>query len=133
VGFNPILVDFDRQRADQPQSARVGEITPPRLRHSAATILLNHVGKDLREIQELLPHKNIAPPCAIPTSAMSRLARPPRRSAKLCSEVGDAFPRVIGLNVPNNGHLWQFDSVGKVIRYDHITDTAQMIRMANGE
>ncbi|MGB7789772.1 MAG: tyrosine-type recombinase/integrase [Terrimicrobiaceae bacterium] len=27
--------------------------------HSAATILLNHVGKDLREIQELLRHKNI--------------------------------------------------------------------------
>jgi site-specific recombinase XerD len=29
------------------------------LRHSAATILLNDVGKDLREIQELLRHKNI--------------------------------------------------------------------------
>jgi site-specific recombinase XerD len=29
------------------------------LRHSAATILLNHAGKDLREIQELLRHKNI--------------------------------------------------------------------------
>jgi integrase len=35
----------------------MGEITG--LRHSAATILLNHVGKDLREIQELLRHKNI--------------------------------------------------------------------------
>ena len=37
----------------------VGEITAHGLRHSAATILLNHVGKDLREIQELLrqyPH-----------------------------------------------------------------------------
>ncbi len=33
--------------------------SPPGLRHSAATILLNHVGKDLREIQELLRHKNI--------------------------------------------------------------------------
>jgi hypothetical protein len=29
------------------------------VRHSAATILLNQVGKDLREIQELLRHKNI--------------------------------------------------------------------------
>jgi integrase len=29
------------------------------LRHSAATILFNHMGKDLREIQELLRHKNI--------------------------------------------------------------------------
>jgi integrase/recombinase XerD len=37
----------------------VGEITVHGLRHSAATILLNHVGKDLREIQELLRHKNI--------------------------------------------------------------------------
>jgi site-specific recombinase XerD len=37
----------------------VREITAQGLRHSAATILLNHVGKDLREIQELLRHKNI--------------------------------------------------------------------------
>jgi site-specific recombinase XerD len=37
----------------------VGEITAYSLRHSAATILLNHMGKDLREIQELLRHKNI--------------------------------------------------------------------------
>ena len=37
----------------------VGEITAHGLRHSAATILLNHVRKDLREIQELLRHKNI--------------------------------------------------------------------------
>jgi integrase len=36
-----------------------GEITAHGLRHSAATILLNQVGKDLREIQELLRHKNI--------------------------------------------------------------------------
>ena len=37
----------------------VGEITAHGSRHSAATILLNHVGKDFREIQELLRHKNI--------------------------------------------------------------------------
>src|SRR6476660_1874728 len=37
----------------------VGEITAHGLRHSAVTILLNQVGKDLREIQELLHHKNI--------------------------------------------------------------------------
>jgi site-specific recombinase XerD len=37
----------------------VEEITAHGLRHSAATILLNHVGKDLQEIQELLRHKNI--------------------------------------------------------------------------
>ena len=36
-----------------------GEITAHGLRHSAATILLNHVRKDLREIQQLLRHKNI--------------------------------------------------------------------------
>ena len=36
-----------------------GEITAHGLRHSAATILLNHLGKDLLEIQELLRHKNI--------------------------------------------------------------------------
>jgi site-specific recombinase XerD len=28
------------------------------LRHSAATILLNHVGTDLREIQDFLRHKS---------------------------------------------------------------------------
>jgi ketosteroid isomerase-like protein len=31
---------------------------------------------------------------------------------------------------PNNGHLWQFNEAGKVVKYDHVTDTAQMIRMA---
>jgi ketosteroid isomerase-like protein len=34
---------------------------------------------------------------------------------------------------PNNGHLWRFNAAGKVIKYDHVTDTAQMIRMAKGE
>ena len=33
----------------------LGEFNP---RHGAATILLNQVGKDLREIQELLRHRN---------------------------------------------------------------------------
>jgi site-specific recombinase XerD len=41
------------------QSPRGGEITAHGLRHSAATILLDYAGKDLREIQELLRHKNI--------------------------------------------------------------------------
>jgi Phage integrase family. len=36
------------------------------LRHSAATIFVNHVEKGLREIQELLRHKNIRTPCAKP-------------------------------------------------------------------
>ena len=57
----------------------VGQITAHGLRHSAATILLNHVGKDLREIQELLRHKNIRTLCATPTSAMSRPGRRRRR------------------------------------------------------
>jgi ketosteroid isomerase-like protein len=34
---------------------------------------------------------------------------------------------------PNNGHLWQFNAAGKVVKYDHVTDTAQMIRMAKRE
>lgn len=34
---------------------------------------------------------------------------------------------------PNNGHLWQFNAAGKVVKFDHVTDTAQMIRMATGE
>lgn len=33
---------------------------------------------------------------------------------------------------PLNAHLWQFNSAGKVAKYDHITDTAQMWRLANG-
>jgi site-specific recombinase XerD len=37
----------------------VGEIAAHGLRRSGATILLNQVGKDLREFQELLRHKNI--------------------------------------------------------------------------
>jgi uncharacterized protein len=45
----------------------------------------------------------------------------------------EAINREKNYSFPNNGHLWQFNSAGKVTRYDHITDTAQMIRMAKGE
>ena len=41
-------------------AARVGEITAHGLRHRPATILCD-VGKDLREIQEFLPHKKLPP------------------------------------------------------------------------
>lgn len=34
---------------------------------------------------------------------------------------------------PNNGHLWQFNGAGKVVKFDHVTDTAQMARMAKGQ
>ena len=57
----------------------VGEITAHGLRHSAATILLNHLGKDLREIQELLRRRISALPCVIPTLATSRPGRRPGR------------------------------------------------------
>ena len=33
---------------------------------------------------------------------------------------------------PNEGHLWQFNSAGKAAKFDHVVDTAQMWRMANG-
>jgi ketosteroid isomerase-like protein len=33
---------------------------------------------------------------------------------------------------PIEGHLWQFNAAGKVVKYDHVVDTAQMWRMANG-
>lgn len=45
----------------------------------------------------------------------------------------EATARGKGYSFPNNGHLWQFNAAGKVIKYDHVTDTAQMIRMARGE
>lgn len=35
--------------------------------------------------------------------------------------------------IPNEGHLWTFTSKGKVIDYQHITDTAAHWRMANGQ
>jgi integrase len=57
----------------------VGEITGHGLRHSAATILLNQVGKGLREIQELLRHKNIRTTVRYTLSAMNRQGR--RREA----------------------------------------------------
>lgn len=36
-------------------------------------------------------------------------------------------------SIPNEGHLWQFNSAGKVVKYDHVTDTAVHWRMANGQ
>ena len=41
------------------RALEMGEITAHELRRSAAMILLSRVRKDLREIQELLRHKNI--------------------------------------------------------------------------
>ncbi len=35
-------------------------------------------------------------------------------------------------SIPNNGHLWQFNSPGKVVKFDHVTDTATHWRMAHG-
>jgi ketosteroid isomerase-like protein len=34
-------------------------------------------------------------------------------------------------NIPYEGHLWVFNSAGKVTKYQHVTDTAQHWRMAN--
>jgi ketosteroid isomerase-like protein len=34
---------------------------------------------------------------------------------------------------PLSGNLWQLNAAGEVVKYDHVTDTAQMIRMARGE
>jgi ketosteroid isomerase-like protein len=34
---------------------------------------------------------------------------------------------------PYEGHLWTFNSAGKVTKYQHITDTAQHWRLANGQ
>jgi site-specific recombinase XerD len=58
VAFN-LESDINLRLHSACRALGVGEITAHGLRHSAATILLNHVGKDLREIQELLRHKNI--------------------------------------------------------------------------
>ena len=44
----------------------------------------------------------------------------------------EATARGKSYTFPNHGHLWQFNDAGKVVKYDHVTDTAQMIRMANG-
>lgn len=36
-------------------------------------------------------------------------------------------------SIPNNGHLRQFNTAGQVVRYDPLTDTPQMTRMARAE
>jgi len=56
-------------------------------------------------------------------------------------ESGDKVFVLIGLDVttqgknysfPLEGHLWQFSAAGKVAEFDHVTDTAQMWRLAHG-
>jgi hypothetical protein len=34
---------------------------------------------------------------------------------------------------PYEGHLWFFNDAGKVVKYQHVTDTALHRRAANGE
>ena len=36
-------------------------------------------------------------------------------------------------SLPYEGHLWFFDAAGKVVKYQHITDTALHQRVAKGE
>jgi uncharacterized protein len=35
--------------------------------------------------------------------------------------------------IPNEGHLWKFGGDGRIVEYQHVTDTALHQRMANGE
>ena len=35
--------------------------------------------------------------------------------------------------IPNEGHLWRLGLDGKVVSYQHLTDTALHWRMANGQ
>ena len=37
----------------------------------------------------------------------------------------DASVQSKNYSFPNNGHLWQFNAAGKVVKYDHVTDTGQ--------
>ena len=36
----------------------------------------------------------------------------------------DATAQVKSYSFPNNGHLRQFNAAGKVVKFDHVTDTA---------
>ncbi|SRR6266542_28611 len=56
-------------------------------------------------------------------------------------ETGDKVLALIEMDItsqgmqylfPLEGHLWQFNSAGKVVKYDHVTDTALHWRMDNG-
>jgi hypothetical protein len=55
---------------------------------------------------------------------------------ELC-QTGESCPITYGVSAlppaRHNGHLWQFRAAGKVVKDDHVTDTAQMIRMAKGK
>ena len=35
--------------------------------------------------------------------------------------------------IPNEGHLWRFNSAGKAVKFDHMTDTLTHSKMARGE
>jgi site-specific recombinase XerD len=54
-----LLAAFNLRLRAAGRAIGVGKIVAHGLRQSAATILRNQLGKDLRQIQELLRHKNI--------------------------------------------------------------------------
>jgi hypothetical protein len=35
--------------------------------------------------------------------------------------------------IKNEGHLWRFDSSGKIAAFEHVTDTATHLAMTRGE
>ena len=51
---------FNRRLAAACRAARVPVITAHGLRHSAANLLLNERGRNIRELQELLGHRSLA-------------------------------------------------------------------------
>lgn len=59
-GAPPSNQAFNRRLAQACAAARVSQISAHGLRHSAATLLLNEKGKNLREVQSLLGHASLA-------------------------------------------------------------------------
>jgi site-specific recombinase XerD len=83
---------FNRRLAAACQAAGVPVISAHGLRHSAANLLLNERGRNIRELQELLGHRSLATTARYTHIDRERLRGVVARTQKVCPVIAPRLP-----------------------------------------